>query len=668
MNPLKKYLQSLRQHASPKTRALEQELDAVREAHATAIADLAKAQEDLLRAREADAQVLAGLQQQLRQIESEHALAREQSEHMESSLADTEQRQKSTEEQMSSLLTRLDEGLSSARDQVTHMQHVLADAEQRQKSMEGRVDSLETRFKEEVSYARDQVADVQGLLADTDQHRKSTEGRVDSLERRLKAEISNAHDTVAHVQRVLADAEQRQKSAEAHVDSLESRLGEERSRHEESLLAANASLARIQDEQQSLLTQQSGLTSSFQGIETRLQDLQQVDNAKPQQSRLMFAVIAGVLLATGAMAGVFIMQNLQDRSQELAMVEQDIHDMRDFMKERIDNQDAALNELALALNRQAIVAQDLAGEALPTRATEMQEADEQPSKSETFIPDIRELQAGLITLGYDLGIQKPNGELGVKTRQALQEFRQFYLTDSGAQDDLTSEPLVAQILKSADTARADAVRFNIRHDVLAAIRLGSIRTGVDFSFLMELARVESNFNPVARAPLSSATGLFQFKDHAWLEAIRTFGADYGLQDYAKQVKLVDDGEYEQERIVRDPLQLEVLALRLNPRLSSLMMAENIKRNLQILSDKIGHEPGPADLYLAHFLGPDNAVLFLGKLDEEPAVIAADLFPQAAESNPVVFLNHRHQPRTVVDVYRRFERKFNTARYDERNPG
>jgi hypothetical protein len=506
------------------------------------------------------------------------------------------------------------------------------------------------------------------MLASAEQHQKSTEFRVGSLETRLDEERNSQHDQLAQVQRMLADAEQRHKTAETHVASLESRLDEQRSRHEASQHATETSLSRLQDEQQSLLRRQSELTSDFQGIAIGLQDLQLVAGGKPQQSRLVSAVITGLLLVTGVLAGVFIMQGLQDRSQELALVEQDIRDMRGFMKERIDKQDAALNDLARTLNRQVTGERTPVVQILPTPETEAQEAGEQPPKREPFTPDISELQAALITLGFDLGIPRPNGEPGVKTRQALQEFRQFYLTDSDPQDELITEPLVALLLKSADIARADAARFSIGRDVLAAIRLGSIRTGVDFSFLMELARVESNFNPAARAPGSSATGLFQFRDHAWLEAIRTFGAGYGLQDYAKRVELIGEEDFEQDRIVRDPLQLEVLALRLNPRLSTLMMAENIKRNLQILSERTGQEPGRTDLYLAHFLGPDGAVLFLKKLDESPAAIAGELFPQATESYPGVFLTPRQQPRTVADVYRRFDRKFNTGRYDERNPG
>jgi len=251
------------------------------------------------------------------------------------------------------------------------------------------------------------------------------------------------------------------------------------------------------------------------------------------------------------------------------------------------------------------------------------------------------LQAGLLALGFDLGMAKPDGEAGIKTRQALQEFRVFYLPQEAAQDAQISESLVAQILQSADRVRADAARFSVDREALAALRLGSSRTGVDFTFLMELARVESNFDPVARAPKSSATGLYQFRDASRLAAIRMFGAAYGLQDAAAEAALIDAGVPAQQSIVNDPLQLEVLALRLNPRLSTLLMAENIKRNLQTLSASIGCEPGRTDLCLAHYFGRSGAVLILETLDTAPA--------------------------TVAELYRWFDSKFNTGRYDERNP-
>jgi hypothetical protein len=99
-----------------------------------------------------------------------------------------------------------------------------------------------------------------------------------------------------------------------------------------------------------------------------------------------------------------------------------------------------------------------------------------------------------------------------------------------------------------------------------------------------------------------------------------------------------------------------------------MAAENIKRNLQILSARTRHAPVRTNLYLAHFLGPDAAVTFIKTLDEAPATIASDMFPKQAEMNPGVFRKRKRQPRTVAEVYQWFDSKFNIARYDDRTPG
>jgi peptidoglycan hydrolase-like protein with peptidoglycan-binding domain len=524
------------------------------------------------------------------------------------------------------------------------------------------------RIESESSNAREQVEHLERSLADAEQRQNSTEEQVASLEAKLEGERRIARERVEYLERSLADAEQRQNSTEEGVTALEAMLEKEQSRHEESAQATETFLVRMQDEQQSLLKRQSELANNFQGVATLLQDSVQLDRNKPQHSLLKLTVTTGVLLATGTLAGVLFMQTLQDKKGELAMVKQDVHDMRVFMKQHLDNQYTVLNELTQALNRQT--SSNLALVDITSLAYESKtpETDTQPQKAVTITSDIRELQASLMVLGFDLGISRPNGELGIKTRQALQEFRQFYLPDSDSQDDIVTEPLAALILSSADLARADAARFNIGSDVLAAIRLGSIRTGVDFSFLMEMARVESDFNPMARAPKSSATGLFQFKSPVWLQAMQMFGPSYGMQDIATQVALIDVNNPEQTPIVYDPLQQEVLALRFKPRLSTLFAAENIKRNLQALSGLIGREPGRTDLYLSHFLGTANAALFLKALDEEPAAIASERFPEVAASNPGVFQNRQQQPRTVAGVYKWFDRKFNTARYDNRNPG
>jgi hypothetical protein len=508
-----------------------------------------------------------------------------------------------------------------------------------------------------------EVENLEHALTEAEQRQKSTEAHLGLLESRIEEERRNARKQIEQLERALAEAEQRQRTMEAQVGTLESMLREERDSHAAGIHATEAFLSRMQTEQETHVKLQSELTDTLQDVTMRLQGTLQLQNNKPQSSLLKLMVIAVVLFLTGALAGVLTLQSRQDIDRELAVVVREIRDMRDYLMRHVDNQDTVLNELSLLLNRKTVDEQTVVEEQPPAPEAATQVVDIQAQKAVAFAPDIRELQAGLIALGFDLGIPAPNGEPGIKTRQALEEFRKFYLPQDDVTADLVSQPLAALILKSADRARLDAARFNIGSDVLAAIRLGSIRTGVDFSFLMEMARVESNFNPVARAPRSSATGLFQFKDHDWLEAIRAFGAEYGLQAYATQVKPVSDTGFEQQPIVRDPLQLEVLALRLNPRLSTLMAAEKVRRDLRILSSKTGHEPGRTELYLAHYLGPDGALRFLELLEKEPGSIAGDIFPEEAASNPGVFQGAQRRPRTIAQVYRWLDGKFETTRYD-----
>ena len=46
--------------------------------------------------------------------------------------------------------------------------------------------------------------------------------------------------------------------------------------------------------------------------------------------------------------------------------------------------------------------------------------------------------------------------------------------------------------------------------------------------MMTLADVESSLSPEAKAPTSSAKGLFQFIDRTWLEIVQLHAADYGF--------------------------------------------------------------------------------------------------------------------------------------------
>ena len=307
----------------------------------------------------------------------------------------------------------------------------------------GTVRAAHTAISEDLAKVRDEQQrtheDEVRLLAELRQQVKQ-----------VKSERSHAQYQIEVLERSLAHAEQRQKFTETHVESLETKLEEERNRHEASMLSTETRQAHLQAEQQSQLQQQTDLANTFHRVSTRLFESVQETNNKRRFSLLQLMIIGGLFFATGTLIGGVYLQYLRDGGQELTVLKQDIRDMRGFMKEHIDNQDALIKELSVALNGQ-IATEPVAVEAESAEPKEpealAQEEGIQPLEPVTFTPDIRELQAGLIALGFDLGRTEPNGELGVETRQAMQEFRQFYLLySSEAQEGDISEPLVYAII------------------------------------------------------------------------------------------------------------------------------------------------------------------------------------------------------------------------------
>lgn len=278
-----------------------------------------------------------------------------------------------------------------------------------------------------------------------------------------------------------------------------------------------------------------------------------------------------------------------------------------------------------------------------------------------FDSKVQEQQRNLLTLGFDLG--EADGFKGLRTRQALEEFASLYLPESSKQ--LTDAQLTAILNSYASLARSDADRFGMDRGVLAAIRLSSVRTGVDFSYLMKLAAAESNFEPDAEATGSSATGLYQFTRDTWLNTVKKHGASYGLNDYAAAIEFyVTRGGYQRPMVKDKTLLKHLLELRKNPRASAMMVAETVRDNQRKLSFSLNREPTQTDLYLTHFLGTDGAIAFLKALEETPDIHAGKMFPAAAKSNRDVFHSKPSDPRTVDEVYELFGNKFSTSRYDD----
>ncbi|MDB5366944.1 MAG: hypothetical protein JWM77_2871 [Rhodospirillales bacterium] len=194
-------------------------------------------------------------------------------------------------------------------------------------------------------------------------------------------------------------------------------------------------------------------------------------------------------------------------------------------------------------------------------------------------------------------------------------------------------------------------------DVVAAVQTASAKTGVNFSYLMQKAGVESGYDASAKASSSSATGLFQFTEQTWLRMVADHGAADGYGKYASAVQERADGKL----YVPDPkLNQEILDLRNDPRASALMAAEYARDNADDLQASVGGKVGTTELYLAHFLGSGGAAQFLNAMKANPSAPAASVLPQAAAANKAVFYDDTGRAKTLKEVYDRFAAKFDST--------
>lgn len=191
--------------------------------------------------------------------------------------------------------------------------------------------------------------------------------------------------------------------------------------------------------------------------------------------------------------------------------------------------------------------------------------------------------------------------------------------------------------------------------VVAAVRQASASTGVDFSYLMEKAAVESGFNPDAKASTSSATGLYQFTESTWLDMVAQHGAEHGLGAQASEITYDADGN---PTVANAADRQKILDLRKDPQLAAAMAAELAKDNKTALQSSVGGRIGGTELYLAHFLGAGGAAKFLDAFRQNPTQTASSIFPDAASANPGVFTDSTSgKPCTLQQVYDRFAAHF-----------
>ena len=131
-------------------------------------------------------------------------------------------------------------------------------------------------------------------------------------------------------------------------------------------------------------------------------------------------------------------------------------------------------------------------------------------------------------------------------------------------------------------------------------------------------------NPNARAPTSSASGLFQFIEQTWLGTVKRHGAKHGYGQYADLIYQGGDGRWQ----VRGSARNVVLDLRFDPHAASTIAA--------------------------HFLGPAGAAKLLEAVQSRPQSSAAALFPEAASANRSIFYRNG-RPATAAEVHANLQR-------------
>lgn len=175
----------------------------------------------------------------------------------------------------------------------------------------------------------------------------------------------------------------------------------------------------------------------------------------------------------------------------------------------------------------------------------------------------------------------------------------------------------------------------------------SEKTGASFDYLLKTAQRESSLRPEMKAKASTASGLYQFVDQTWLSMMKTEGPSLGLSHYASAITKEKSGTYS---VVDPALRKEILDLRSDPLVSSVMAGKYAKQNAVALAKATGQTPTEQDLYVAHVLGASGGARLINLVKSNPNASAIDAFPRASAANPPLFRKPNGTARTAAELY------------------
>lgn len=210
---------------------------------------------------------------------------------------------------------------------------------------------------------------------------------------------------------------------------------------------------------------------------------------------------------------------------------------------------------------------------------------------------------------------------------------------------------------SVDTTTSALAISPANARLASTIRQASASTGASFGYLVAAAKIESNLNPTAAAPTSSARGLYQFIEQTWFGTVKSAGAAFGYGRHADAISRNASGQYE----VSDPnARREILQLRNDPVANSAMAGVLTQSNSNRLANALGRKPVDGELYIAHFLGAGGASRLISAAENNPRADATQMFPQAASANRSIFYDRSGNPRNVSQVYSELTGRFAMA--------
>ncbi|MBP2160560.1 MULTISPECIES: transglycosylase SLT domain-containing protein [Asticcacaulis] len=228
-------------------------------------------------------------------------------------------------------------------------------------------------------------------------------------------------------------------------------------------------------------------------------------------------------------------------------------------------------------------------------------------------------------------------------RVTIAEGRLTYLT---VYTDTASTPATAappSVRRTVVSRRSVAFRDRQRENQDLVYRT-AVSFAVDPAYFVALAGRESRFDHLAKAPTSSATGLFQFTENTWLCVLRQYGRRHGVAE-SLLIKRGWDGRC---RVSSKHSRWRLLALRYDPQLNATMAALHTHDNSALLRAILGREPTSGELYAFHFFGAREGETFLRA---QADAIGARVTPRAASSNRSLFYSKSGRPLLVFEIER-----------------